>query len=116
MNLRSLLRTDYLGAGASAGDHLSSSLGIDSPSQLTSELCEPTGNSQPEAFIFSGNQRRWKYLRVVMAATALGAGLWLGGACYVLLRTPALPDLGLRTAAPPVRPQAPTLLVHVPGL
>jgi len=64
-----------------------------------------------EAFVFAGNRRRWKYLRPLIGAAAVGAGLWFAGFCWVLLKSPALPDLGLGAVRATVlariaRPQA----------
>jgi hypothetical protein len=55
-----------------------------------------------EEFIFAGNRRRWRYWRPIMAAAGIAMGLWFGALCWALLRSPALPDLGLG-AAPPSR-------------
>ena len=50
-----------------------------------------------EEFVFAGNRLRWQYLRAVVAMAAAGLGVWLAACCWMLLKSPALPDLGLAT-------------------
>ena len=61
-----------------------------------------------EPFVFAGNRRRWQYLRPFVGAATVGAGLWVAALCWVLLKVPALPDLGLGA-------DRPTVLARVPG-
>jgi hypothetical protein len=48
-----------------------------------------------EPFVFAGNRRRWKYLRPLVGAAAVGAALWFAALCWLLLTAPALPSLEL---------------------
>jgi hypothetical protein len=61
-----------------------------------------------EPFVFAGNRRRWKYLRPIVGAATVGAGFWVAVLCWLLLKAPALPSLGLGAARP-------TVLARVPG-
>jgi hypothetical protein len=54
-----------------------------------------------EVFVFSGNRRRWPYLRPILMAAVIGGSAWLATCCWALLKAPALPDLSLGTLQPP---------------
>jgi hypothetical protein len=53
-----------------------------------------------EPFVFAGNRRRWRYVRPFLGAATLATGVWFAALCWVLLKTPALPDLDLKIARP----------------
>jgi hypothetical protein len=53
-----------------------------------------------EPFIFAGNRRWWRYVRPFLGAATLATGIWFTALCWVLLKTPPLPDLDLKTAWP----------------
>jgi hypothetical protein len=59
-----------------------------------------------EEYVFAGNRRRWKYVRPVLGAIGVGAGMWLAALCWTLLTSPALPDIGLGTVPPAVMARA----------
>lgn len=69
-----------------------------------------------EGFVFAGNRRRWKYLRPMVTGATVGAGLWFVALCWVLLKTPALPNLKLGPPRGTVVARLGTRLSHQPEL
>jgi hypothetical protein len=53
-----------------------------------------------EQFVFAGNRRWWRYVRPCLGAATLATGIWFTALSWVLLKTPVLPDLDLKTARP----------------
>jgi hypothetical protein len=48
-----------------------------------------------EEFVFSGNRRRWPYLRPILVTAVIGGSAWVATCCWALLKSPSLPDLSL---------------------
>jgi hypothetical protein len=69
-----------------------------------------------EPFVFAGNRRRWKYLRPIVGTTLIGAALWLVALCWVLLKSPSLPSLGLGAPRPTILARLGSGVTHSPRL